>query len=162
VLRATFALLRAHRGNHFVPWRGKLLAAELVAAMQRSYPGAVLRVVTVVSGALDPLHDAPPAAELHGADSDQVHLRLIDAAVAPFDQHAGNAAPAEVACERQPHRAPSHDHYWSLRIGHSPRRQLMLLFRTPYRLNMRIRDDSVNPVESYPSPYIQVQIVRAG
>ena len=39
-------------------------------------------MLAVVAGVLDPVDDAPAPAELHGADAEQVHLGLADAAVA--------------------------------------------------------------------------------
>src|SRR6185295_8078143 len=52
----------------------------------------------------DPVEDAPAPAELHGADADEVHLRLLDGAVGLLDQRARHAAPAKLARERQADR----------------------------------------------------------
>src|SRR5207342_845556 len=55
--------------------------------------------------------DAPAPAEFHGADADQVHLRLLDRAVGLLDQGAGHAAPAKLARERQAHRSAADDQH---------------------------------------------------
>src|SRR5438105_290040 len=105
ILRAAFALLWALRRRLLLTRRGERLPAEFVAVDEARDPGVVLRVIAVVAGFLHGTHDAPAPAELHGADMDDVHLRLGDTAVGLLDQRAGHAAPAEVAREREPDRA---------------------------------------------------------
>jgi hypothetical protein len=48
------------------------------------------------------VRDAPPAAELHGADIHLVHLGGDDRAIALLDQRACDSAPAQLAGEREP------------------------------------------------------------
>src|ERR1700738_4573681 len=73
ILRTAFALLRALRRRLLLAWARKRLTAELIAIGEARHPGIVLRIVAVVAGLLDPSHDAPAPAELHGADVDNVH-----------------------------------------------------------------------------------------
>ena len=85
-------LAHARRARH---------AAELVARKaghERHIEWIIRRERAAVHG----VGDAPAPAELHGADIHLVHLRGDDRAVALLDQRAGNAAPAELACKREP------------------------------------------------------------
>src|SRR5579883_629183 len=104
ILRASLPLLRALRRRPLLPWRWERLAAEFVAVGEARHPGIILGIVAVITGRLDPRHDAPAPAEFHRADMDHVHPRLGDAAVSLFDQHAGDAAPTEIARHRKPNR----------------------------------------------------------
>ena len=108
VLRAALAPLRAFLRRRRLADAGKALASELVAG-EAGQVDIVLGVVARVGRAFDRRHDAPAPAEFHGADADQIHARLIDRAVALLDQRAGNAAPAEIAGEREADR-PAADH----------------------------------------------------
>ena len=108
ILRAALALLRALRRAFFGGYRGKRFAPEFVA-VQSGHPGAVLRIVAVIAGTLDPGHDAPAPAIFHGADADHIHFRLADHAVGLFNQNARNAAPAKVAGQRQADRSGASD-----------------------------------------------------
>jgi hypothetical protein len=112
ILLAAFALLRALRRRLLLARARKRLAAELVAVGKARHPGIVLRIVAVVARILDPPHNAPAPAELHGAHVDHVHARLGDEPVGLLDDNAGNAAPAEVAREGKPDRAAAHDQHW--------------------------------------------------
>jgi hypothetical protein len=98
ILRATLALLRALQRRLFLAGARKRFAAELIAVEAR-HPGIVLRIVAVIARVLDPSHNAPAPAELHGTDMDHVHPRLRDAAIGLLDEDARDAAPAEVARE---------------------------------------------------------------
>src|SRR6266566_3907539 len=104
ILRTALPLLRALQRRLLLPRRRERLAAEFVAVGEARHPGIVLAVVAVIAGRLDPRHDEPAPEEFHGADMDHVHPRLGDAAIGLFDQHAGDAAPAEIARHREPHR----------------------------------------------------------
>jgi hypothetical protein len=84
VLRATFPFLRALRWALLAARRRENLSAELVAG-ERCDPSAILRIVTVVAGILNPVDDSPPTAELHRADTDHVHTRLVDHSIAFID-----------------------------------------------------------------------------
>ena len=108
VLRAALAALRALLRRRRLADAGKALAAELVTG-EAGQIDIVLRVVARIGRAFDRRHQPPAPAEFHGADADQIHARLIDRAVALLGQRAGNAAPAEIAGKRQPHR-PAADH----------------------------------------------------
>ena len=108
VLRHALALLRALRRALLLRAPGEALAPELVAVE----PGdidAVLRIVAGIGRVAHPVRDAPAAAEFHGARADDVHPRLLDGAVGLLDQRAGNAAPAELAGEREPDRSGTDD-----------------------------------------------------
>src|SRR5262249_1271834 len=65
--------------------------------------------VARIGRGLDRADQAPTPAELHGADADQVHARLVDRAVGLLDQQAFDAAPAEIAGEREADRASADD-----------------------------------------------------
>jgi hypothetical protein len=117
VLRAALALLRAFLRRHCLADTGKALAAKLVAG-HAGEVDIVLDVIARVGRALDRRYQAPAPAELHGADADHVHARLIDRAVALLDQHAGDAAPAEIAGQRQTDRPAADDENWYAGLPH--------------------------------------------
>src|SRR6202035_4977433 len=108
VLRAALAPRGAFLRRRRLADAGEALAPELVAG-EAGQIDIVLGVVARVGRAFDRRHNAPAPAEFHGADADQIHARLIDRAVALLDQRAGNAAPAQIAGEREPDR-PAADH----------------------------------------------------
>ena len=110
VLRHALALLRAFGRAGLEAAAGKRLAAQLIA-VQSGDVDVVLRIVERVGRVADPVEDAPAAAELHGADADEVHLRLLDGAVGLLDQGAGHAAPAELAGEREADRPAADDQH---------------------------------------------------
>ena len=108
VLRHALALLRALLRQRLEAAAGEFLAAELVAG-ERLEPDIVLRIVGRIRRVAHAVGDAPAAAELHGAHADEVHLRMVDAAFGLLDQRAGDAAPAEIAGQREPDRAGADD-----------------------------------------------------
>ena len=110
VLRAALAPLRAVLGRRRLADAGEALAAQFITG-ETGQIDVVLRVVARIGRALDRRHQAPAPAEFHGADADEVHAWLIDRAVGLLDQHAANAAPAQIAGERQPDRSTADDQY---------------------------------------------------
>ena len=117
ILRAALALLRADGRRLFIAHRGHLLAPKLVAA-ETGEIDIVLRIIARVGRILDGRDKAPTPAELHGANADQVHPRLIDRAVGLLHQQALDAAPAEVAGERQSNRTATDDQNRDVASGH--------------------------------------------
>ena len=113
ILGTALAMLRALRRRLVLAHAGKAIASELPSRHRRDID-IVLPVVARIGRRLDPIDDAPAAAELHRAHADEVHLRLIDRAVALLDQEAGDAAPAELAGEREPDGAGADDEHGSL------------------------------------------------
>ncbi|MCY1519608.1 hypothetical protein D9M68_543620 [compost metagenome] len=119
VLRTTFALLRALRWV-FLLFRGREHFTTKLMTVQRGDPSAVLRIVPVVTGTLDPIHDSPAATEFHGADTHHVHLRLLYLAIGPLQQHALDPTESEVARQSQANGTRANNQYRSFHCSISP------------------------------------------
>src|SRR5262245_28081441 len=108
VLRATLPLLRALRRRFLLCKRRERLAPELIAA-KAGQIDIVLRVIARIGRVLNVLDDTPAPAVLHGADADEIHLRLVDGAVGLLDQQTIDAAPSEITREGETNRTAADD-----------------------------------------------------
>ena len=66
-------------------------------------------MVPRIAARLDRIDDPPASAEFHRPDIDLIGFRLLDSAVASFDQQAFDTTPAEITGKGQPNRAAAND-----------------------------------------------------